>query len=78
MTSITLPEELQSWIPRIEKEARDYGLDFFPTVFEMVTYDQMNMLAAYDGFPVRYRHWRWGMEYERLTKSYSWGLHKIY
>ena len=44
----------------------------------MVTYDQMNMMAAYQGFPVRYRHWRWGMEYERLSKSYEYGLQKIY
>ena len=44
----------------------------------MVNYEQMNMLAAYEGFPVRFRHWKWGMEYERLSKSYAWGLHKIY
>ncbi|MBM4397233.1 MAG: SpoVR family protein, partial [Deltaproteobacteria bacterium] len=25
-----------------------------------------------------YPHWRFGMEYERLQKSYSYGLHKIY
>ena len=54
------------------------GLDFFPVLFEMVPYEQMNMLAAYQGFPVRYRHWRWGMEYERISKSYSYGLSIIY
>jgi stage V sporulation protein R len=74
----TLSPQLREWIVKIEAIARGYGLDFFPTLFEMVTYEQMNMLAAYDGFPVRYRHWRWGMEYERLSKSYSFGLHKIY
>ena len=73
-----LSDELQHWIAHIEDIARGYGLDFFPTIFEMVTYEQMNMLAAYQGFPVRYRHWRWGMEYERLAKSYEYGLHKIY
>src|SRR5262245_57866004 len=38
----------------------------------------MNEVAAYGGFPTRYPHWRFGMEYEHLKKSYSYGLHKIY
>jgi stage V sporulation protein R len=29
----------------------------------------MNMVAAYGGFPTRYPHWRFGMEYEHLSKS---------
>ncbi len=57
---------------------RETGLDFFPTVFEILTYDQMNEIAAYGGFPNRYPHWRFGMEYERLAKSYEYGLSKIY
>ncbi|MDZ4678722.1 MAG: SpoVR family protein [Oligoflexia bacterium] len=62
----------------IEKHARDYGLDFYETIFEMVDYDQMNEIAAYGGFPTRYPHWRFGMEYEKLSKSYAYGLSKIY
>ncbi|MCC6277828.1 MAG: SpoVR family protein [Oligoflexia bacterium] len=62
----------------IEKHAKDYGLDFYETIFEMVDYDQMNEIAAYGGFPTRYPHWRFGMEYERLAKSYAYGLSKIY
>ena len=77
-TNPTLSPELRDWARRIEATAASYGLDFFPTVFEMVTYEQMNMLAAYEGFPIRYRHWKWGMEYERLSKSYAYGLSKIY
>ena len=77
-STLQLSEELRHWIAHIEGIARGHGLDIFPTIFEMVRYDEMNMLAAYEGFPVRYRHWRWGMEYERLSKSYMWGLHKIY
>ena len=73
-----LSDELKAWIRSIEAMAASHGLDFFPTIFEMVDYEEMNMLAAYQGFPNRYRHWRWGMEYERLSKSYEWGLHKIY
>lgn len=70
--------ELSKIQEQIEKIAKAHGLDFFPTVFEMVTHDQMNALAAYGGFPTRYPHWRFGMEYERLSKSYTYGLSKIY
>ncbi len=38
----------------------------------------MNEIAAYGGFPSRYPHWRFGMEYEQLSKSYEYGLSKIY
>ena len=44
----------------------------------MLAYDQMNEIAAYGGFPIRYPHWRFGMEYEQLSKSYDYGLSKIY
>jgi len=71
-------QELQEWVSRIAAVARSYGLDFFETRFEVVDYDTMNELAAYSGFPCRYPHWRFGMEYERLRKSYTYGLHKIY
>lgn len=62
----------------IHRIAADYGLDFYETIFEMVDFQQMNEIAAYMGFPTRYPHWRWGMEYERMRKSYTYGLHKIY
>ena len=73
-----LPRYLREEKEKIEKIAREVGLDFFPTVFEMLTYDQMNEIAAYSGFPSRYSHWRFGMEYEQLAKSYEYGLSKIY
>jgi len=73
-----LPTYLRDEQNRIEKLAAQAGLDFFPTVFEILTYDQMNEIAAYGGFPNRYPHWRFGMEYERLAKSYEYGLSKIY
>jgi stage V sporulation protein R len=62
----------------IEDFAREYGLDFFPTLFEVLDYRQMNEVASYGGFPVRYPHWRFGMEYEQLSKSAEYGLSRIY
>ncbi len=70
--------ELEKERVRICKIAEDAGLDFFETVFEMVSYDQISQIAAYGGFPVRYPHWKFGMEYEHLSKSYEYGLSKIY
>ncbi|HCM40569.1 MAG: SpoVR family protein [Bdellovibrionales bacterium GWB1_52_6] len=76
--SSDLTPELARHRDQIRKYAEDYGLDFFETVFEMVDYEQINSLAALGGFPVRYPHWRFGMEYDQLSKGYAWGLQKIY
>jgi len=73
-----LPQYLRVEQERIQSIAAKEGLDFFPIVFEILTYDQMNEIAAYGGFPNRYPHWRFGMEYEQLAKSYEYGLSKIY
>jgi stage V sporulation protein R len=62
----------------IAEIARRAGLDFFETRFEMVDFDTMQQIAAYGGFPQRYPHWRFGMEYERLRKQHVYGLGKIY
>jgi stage V sporulation protein R len=76
--STHLPRYLYDEKLRIEKIAEDYGLDFFPVAFEVLAYDQMNEVASYGGFPTRYPHWRFGMEYERMSKSAEYGLSKIY
>ena len=76
MANLTL--DLEKERIKIEKIAHQVGLDFYETIFELVTYDQLNQIAAYGGFPVRYPHWRFGMEYEHLSKSYEYGLSKIY
>lgn len=73
-----LSPELRALQEEIEGYGRDYGLDFFPVIFEVLDYDQINQVAAYGGFPVRYPHWRFGMDYERLSKGYTYGLQKIY
>src|SRR5450631_4352305 len=74
----SLPQYLRAEQNRIQQLAAEAGLDFFPIVFEILSYDQMNEIAAYGGFPNRFPHWRYGMEYERLAKSYEYGLSMIY
>jgi stage V sporulation protein R len=73
-----LPPALRAQNLAIEEIARSAGLDFFQVVFELLDARDVNALAAYTGFPVRYPSWRFGMEFERLDKGYSWGLSKIY
>ncbi len=75
---MTLPLHLWEIKEQIREIAEELGLDFFETIFEIVDYKRMNQIAAYGGFPTRYPHWRFGMEYEQLTKSYAYGLSKIY
>lgn len=75
---MALPTHLWEIKEAIKEAAVDYGLDFFETIFEVVDYDQMNEIAAFGGFPTRYPHWRFGMEYEQLSKGYEYGLSKIY
>jgi stage V sporulation protein R len=72
------PAELLAAKKQIREQARSYGLDFFPVIFEMCDYEQMNQIAAYGGFPQRYPHWRFGSEYEGLRKRHHYGLGRIY
>ena len=58
--------------------ALEFGLDFYPVRFEVCDYDTINILAAQGGFPSRYPHWRFGMDYDQLSKGYAYGLQKIY
>ena len=73
-----LPPHLSDIQREIEGYAKAFGLDFYETIFEVLGYDEINMVAAYGGFPNRYPHWRFGMEYEQLSKGYEYGLSKIY
>jgi stage V sporulation protein R len=73
-----LPPDLRRMKEEIEGYARDYGLDFYETIFEVIDADDLNEVAAYGGFPTRYPHWSFGMQYEELRKGYDYGLSKIY
>jgi len=78
MIGTSIPSYLVKAKEDIKKIAISYGLDFFETIFEYIDYKQVNEVASYGGFPTRYPHWRFGMEYARMSKSYEYGLHKIY
>jgi len=72
------PAYLRDAQEEVEGFAKGFGLDFFTILYEVLDYKTMNEVAAYGGFPTRYPHWRFGMDYEQLSKSYEWGMSKIY
>lgn len=74
----SLTPELSQLAYTISQAAKQVGLDFFDTIFELVNHRELNAAAAYDGFPNRYPHWRWGMNFDRLSKTYRYGLSTIY
>ncbi|MBN2562328.1 MAG: SpoVR family protein [Phycisphaerae bacterium] len=78
MTLHTKRPDLGKYADEIAGIAREAGLDFFDTYFELVDFETMQQIAAYGGFPQRYPHWRFGMEFERLRKQHVYGLGKIY
>ncbi len=73
-----LTPELAAAAEHITGLARGMGLDFWEISFELLDHDALNEVAAYGGFPTRYPHWKWGMDYEQLQKGYIYGLQKIY
>ena len=73
-----LSNELRSLQETVEAAARARGLDFFETLYEVLDWEEINEVAAYGGYPARYPHWRFGMEYVELSRSYAYGLSKIY
>jgi stage V sporulation protein R len=73
-----IPQYLRELQAEIQTYADQFGLTYFPQIFELVNYQQMCEIASYGGFPVRYPHWRFGMEYDHMIKSHTYGLSKIY
>src|SRR5215212_8649370 len=78
MKKTSLPPELQASWEDIEGYAREYGLDFYPIIYEVLDYRTLYETAALGGFPTRYPHWRYGMEYDQLIKGHVWLGSTIY
>jgi stage V sporulation protein R len=64
-------------VVELETLAREQGLDFFMTSFEVVPQDIMTEIAAY-GLPTRARHWSYGKVYQSQRLYGTMGLSKIY
>ena len=69
--------QLEHWIERIWDRARAFGLDPYPTHFEIVPASIMYEFGAY-GLPGRFSHWTHGRAYHQMKTMYDHGLSKIY
>src|SRR3984893_6258508 len=70
-------ERLRDAIDHAWEEARTFGLDPFPTHFELVPASIMYEFASYS-LPGRFSHWTHGKAYHRQKMQYDFGLSKIY
>lgn len=69
--------ELEKWIDIIQEKAVEYGLDFYPTHFEVVPDHVIYELGSYS-LPARFSHWTFGRDYHRQKTMYEYGMAKIY
>src|SRR5579862_6150933 len=69
--------ELEKWIDIITEKAAGYGLDFYPTHFEVVPDHIIYELGSYS-LPARFSHWTFGRDYHQQQTMYEYGMAKIY
>lgn len=70
-------QELEKALEQIWEIAVKFGLDPFPTKFEVVPATVMYEVGSY-ALPGRYSHWTFGKAYHRMKTMYDFGLSKIY
>jgi stage V sporulation protein R len=70
-------KDLEKSLEQIWDVARKFGLDPFPTRFEIVPATVMYEVGSY-ALPGRYSHWTFGKAYHRMKTMYDFGLSKIY
>ena len=70
-------KNLEKSVEQIWEIARRFGLDPFPTNFEIVPASVMYEVGSY-ALPGRYSHWTFGKAYHRMKTMYDFGLSKIY
>lgn len=70
-------KDLEKALEQIWEIARRFGLDPFPTRFEVVPATVMYEIGSY-ALPGRYSHWTFGKAYHRMKTMYDFGLSKIY
>jgi stage V sporulation protein R len=68
---------LEIAVEQIWDVAQKFGLDPFPTNFEIVPASVMYEVGSY-ALPGRYSHWTFGKAYHRMKTMYDFGLSKIY
>jgi stage V sporulation protein R len=70
-------KDLEKSLEQIWEVAQRFGLEPFPTRFEIVPAAVMYEIGSY-ALPGRYSHWTFGKAYNRMKTMYDFGLSKIY
>jgi len=70
-------EKLDEVMEKIAVVAKNFGLDFFPTRFEICPADIIYTFGAY-GMPTRFSHWSFGKAFYRMKMQYDYNLSRIY
>jgi len=70
-------KDLEKAVEQIWEVAQRFGLDPYPTNFEIVPAPVMYEVGSY-ALPGRYSHWTFGKAYHRMKTMYDFGLSKIY
>ena len=75
---VVMSDKLKNDMHEVFQVCRDLGMDFYPTLVHLLPYDEISEVASYGGFPVRYSHYRFGMEYEEMSQGYKHNQYKIF
>src|SRR3989440_12038294 len=70
-------QNLEKSLEQIWDVAQKFGLDPYPTRFELVPATVMYEVGSY-ALPGRYSHWTFGKAYHKMKTMYDFGLSKIY
>src|SRR4029453_12705434 len=70
-------KDLEAAVEQIWEVAQRFGLDPYPTNFELVPAPVMYEVGSY-ALPGRYSHWTFGKAYHRMKMMYDFGLSRIY
>src|SRR5579872_5568547 len=76
MTSL-ITKHVEQAMQDVWDVARGFGLDPFPTHFEIVPASMVYEFGAY-GIPGRFSHWTHGKAFYHMKTMYDYGLSKIY
>ena len=70
-------QELNEAMRQIWDIAQDYGLDPYPTHFDVAPANIIYQVGAY-GIPGKFTHWTYGRQYRQSKTMYDHGMSKIY
>lgn len=78
MKLYNVSDKLNKRIQEIYELSLSKKLDPFTVEFKMCDQKAINIFATFGGFPERYSHWKFGMDYQKQKSMSDYGLGRIY